>query len=71
MVHLNLPSEMGVRNLTGLDSRGLSSSMYLSTSIASPADPLQTVLTRNETMIICETTAVLRIGQNRVIETVF
>ncbi len=72
MVRLNLPSEMGVRSQTGFDSRGLASSMYLSTSTASPVDDLQkVVLTANETMIICETTAVLRIGQNRVIETVF
>ena len=72
MVRLNLPSEMGVRSMTGLDSRGLNSSFYYQTSTASPVDELQKeVLTTNETMIICETTAVLRIGQNRVIETVF
>jgi len=73
MVRLNLPSEMGVRSMTSLDSRGLNSSFYLQCHSASPADPLQTVdlSNSNETMIICETTAVLRIGQNRVIETVF
>ena len=68
MVRLNMPNEMGVRSMSGMDSRGLNTSMYFQTSVGT--DATQDELKLNEVFVVCACTSILRIGQGRMIEVV-
>jgi len=66
MVRLNMPSDMGVRSMSGLDSRGLNTMMYLETSEGT--NTTENLLTNNEVFVFCACTSVLRVGVGRMIE---
>ena len=83
MMRLNMPSEMGVRSLSGFDSRGLNSAFFSdlkeSDAEASNAALVNVPLVpfkgtaaapdnKSETFIIAECTSVCRVGQSRQIE---
>ncbi len=80
MLRLNMPNEIGVRSLSGFDSRGLNSSMYLQTTATNvnqttlnvPQEPFggtQAVPENQcETFIVAEVTSVCRIGMSRQLE---
>ena len=67
LVRLNMPnSDMGVRSMSGLDSRSLSTQMYLETSEGT--NTTEKVLTNNEVFVFCACTSILRVGMGRMIE---
>ena len=80
MLRLNMPSDMGVRSLSGFDSRGLNSSMFYQTTATNvdqttvnvPQDPFGGTLAspenQCETFIVAEVTSVCRIGMSRQLE---
>ena len=62
-VRLNLPHAEELREISGLDSRGISLNSFLSTTGISTA-------TAQSVFIVCETTSSLRIGLGRSIEVI-
>ena len=70
MLRLNMPSEMNVRSLSGLDTRGLNSQFFLQTQAGTDVYQTEIPGGDNETFVICECTSTLRIGMGRMIEVV-
>jgi hypothetical protein len=62
-VRLNLPQAEELREISGLDSRGISLNSFLSTTGISTS-------TAQSVFIVCETTSSLRIGMGRAIEVI-
>jgi len=66
MIRMNMPSDMGVRSMSGLDSRGINTQMYLETSEGT--NTTEEKITNNEVFVFCACTSVLRVGMGRMIE---